>query len=194
MRILALETTDPVGSVAAFDGCNLLSELMLDKSLRSAAALAPAMQSLLKQVEWLPNDVQLVGVSVGPGSFTGIRIGVSTAKVFAYCVGADVLAVNTLEAIAAGSGPAPCAVGDGQRRVPITEVAIDAQRGDVVVQCFLGDSPDSLQPEGPQELMAAEVWLARLAPGTRTRFSALTLCSSPDLSFRAIARAHFGLR
>ena len=61
------------------------------------------MLALLKQVGWRPDDVQLVAVSVGPGSFTGLRVGVTAAKVFAYAVGAEVLGVDTLEAIAAAS-------------------------------------------------------------------------------------------
>jgi tRNA threonylcarbamoyladenosine biosynthesis protein TsaB len=103
MRILAIETTDKTGSVAAMADDNLLADLMLDRTQRSAQSLAPAISRLLKQVGWLPSDVQLVGVSIGPGSFTGLRVGVTAAKVFAYAVGAEVLGVNTLEAVAANA-------------------------------------------------------------------------------------------
>ena len=64
MRILALETTDKTGSVAAMAGGNLLAELTLEQTQRSARSLAPAMLALLKQVGWLPANVQLVAVSV----------------------------------------------------------------------------------------------------------------------------------
>jgi tRNA threonylcarbamoyladenosine biosynthesis protein TsaB len=103
MRILAIETTDKTGSVAAMADDNLLADLMLDRTQRSAQSLAPAISRLLKQVGWLPADVQLVAVSIGPGSFTGLRVGVTAAKVFAYAVGAEVLGVNTLEAVAANA-------------------------------------------------------------------------------------------
>jgi tRNA threonylcarbamoyladenosine biosynthesis protein TsaB len=180
MRILALETTDPAGSVAAIDGCNLLAELTLSSSQRSARSLAPAVKSLLEHAEWRPRDIQLVGVSVGPGSFTGLRVGVTTAKVFAYCVGAQTLGINTLEAIAAGTGFGVQGSGfgvqgnDSQAFNQQLCVAIDAQRGDVVVQSFAGNSPDSINALGPQELIAADAWLARLEPGTWVTGPALT--------------------
>ena len=66
MRILALETSDKTGSLAAIADGNLLAELMLDRTQRSAQSLAPAMQRLLHQVGWQPADVQLVAVSIGP--------------------------------------------------------------------------------------------------------------------------------
>jgi tRNA threonylcarbamoyladenosine biosynthesis protein TsaB len=190
MRILALETTDKTGSVAAFDNDNLLSESDLSHSQRSAQSLVPAINVLLEQVGWRAENVQLVGVSIGPGSFTGLRVGVTAAKVFAYAVGADILAVDTLKAIAAGAL--------GAVKTKELWVAMDAQRGDVVARSFAvrhGESEGAtgslparaiparadkppvapvppvtpgplVAPAGPQELMAADAWLARLAPGT----------------------------
>ncbi|MBU4272841.1 MAG: tRNA (adenosine(37)-N6)-threonylcarbamoyltransferase complex dimerization subunit type 1 TsaB [Planctomycetes bacterium] len=163
MRILALETTDKTGSVAALDNYNLLAELMLDQNQRSARSLAPAMQALLVRVDWSPKDVQLVGVSIGPGSFTGLRVGVTAAKVFAYAVGADVLGINTLEAIALGGAADLSESGAIKRNVA---VAIDAQRGDVVAQPFAMHSPDRVESLGPQELLPADQWLSRLTPET----------------------------
>jgi tRNA threonylcarbamoyladenosine biosynthesis protein TsaB len=155
MRILALETTDRIGSVAATADDNPLAELMLDHTQRSAQSLLPAIDSLLKQVGWRPTDVQLVAVSIGPGSFTGLRVGVTAAKVFAYAVGAEVLGVNTLEAIAAN-----CA--DTQHNEVL--VAIDAQRGEVVVQSFVRQTDGWFEAAAPEELLDADVWLARISP------------------------------
>ncbi len=153
MRILALETTDKIGSVAAIVGDNLLAELTLDAGQRSAQSLLPAVASLLGQVAWRPADVQLLAVSIGPGSFTGLRVGVTAAKVFAYAVGAEVLGVNTLEAVAAN-----CI----EHRCDKLSVVIDAQRGEVVVQSFVRQADGWFHPAGPQELLHADVWLARL--------------------------------
>ena len=178
MRILALETTDKTGNVAALDNYNLLAELMLDQNQRSARSLAPAMRALLARVDWSPKDVQLVGVSIGPGSFTGLRVGVTAAKVFAYAVGADVLGINTLEAIALGGAATGGTVGlsgsgehaEGQTgsatKLLRVSVAIDAQRGDVVAQPFAMHSPDRVESLGPQELLPADQWMSRLAPET----------------------------
>lgn len=156
MRIFAIETTDKTGSVAAIDGCNLLEELTLEQSQRSAQSLAPAMQVLFKHVGWLPTDVQCVGVTVGPGSFTGLRVGVTAAKVFAYSIGADVIGVNTLEVIAMNCSPS---------FNKITTV-MDAQRGEVVAQSFTRQADgDFWTAVGPQRLIDADAWLAELTPG-----------------------------
>ena len=121
-------------------------------------SLAPAVQSVLQQGGWQPKDVQLVGVTVGPGSFTGLRVGVATAKVFAYAVGANVLGVDTLEAIAAAAPP----------EIAALWTVMDAQRGDVVVRSFVRDCADGwLKPAGQQELLPIDAWIGRLVPGDR---------------------------
>jgi tRNA threonylcarbamoyladenosine biosynthesis protein TsaB len=155
MRILALETTDKIGSVAATTNGNPLAELMLDYRQRSAQSLLPAIDSLLQQIDWRPTDVQLVAVSIGPGSFTGLRVGVTAAKVFAYAVGAEVLGVNTLEAIAAN-----CA--DTQHNE--VSAVVDAQRGEIVVQSFARQAGGWFEAAGPEELLDADVWLTRISP------------------------------
>jgi tRNA threonylcarbamoyladenosine biosynthesis protein TsaB len=181
MRILAIETTDKIGSVAAMAGCNLLVELMLERTQRSAQSLPPAMQRLLEQVGWKPADVQLVAVSIGPGSFTGLRVGVTAAKVFAYAVGAEILGISTLEAIAANCGeddrrllperpfgcfaqkmPATFSAGHESSQSDSVSVVIDAQRGDVVVQPFIRQAEGRFEAVGPEELVDADLWLARL--------------------------------
>src|SRR5205823_153504 len=73
----------------------------------------------LATANWLPKEVELVAVTVGPGSFTGLRIGVTTAKAFAYAIGAEVVGVNTLDALAAQALPSPSplwAILDAQRQ------------------------------------------------------------------------------
>ena len=155
MRILALETTEKIGSVAAMLDGNLLSEMTLERSQRSAQSLAPAMLALLQQVGWLPGDVQLVAVSVGPGSFTGLRIGVTTAKMYAYAVGTEILGVNTLQTIAAAAPD------------DVTEVSavIDAQRGQLVERRFARDSEGWFEPVAPERLVDTDTWLEELPPG-----------------------------
>jgi tRNA threonylcarbamoyladenosine biosynthesis protein TsaB len=155
MRILALETTERIGSVAAADGDNLLAELNLEPTQRSAQSLAPTMLALLKQAGWQPGDVQLVAVCVGPGSFTGLRVGVTTAKVFAYAVGAEVLGVDTLETIAAASPD----------DVAQVSAVIDAQRGQLVERRFARRAHRRLKPIGSQRLVDIEAWLTELPPG-----------------------------
>ncbi len=155
MRILALETTERLGSVAVMQDRKVLAERMLGEQVRSAQSLAPAMRDLLAEVDWLPGHVQLVAVSHGPGSFTGLRVGVTTAKVFAFAVGAAVLGVDTLETIAAAAPE------------DVTEIStvMDAQRGDVVARRFARQPDGPFAPVGPQQLTDIETWLNELPQG-----------------------------
>ncbi len=104
-RIVAIETSGRLGSVAALLGetndARLVGQIVLTGDQRTAQSLAPALHDLLAAADWSPKDVELVAVGVGPGSFTGLRIGVTTAKTFAYAVGAEVVGANTLVALAA---------------------------------------------------------------------------------------------
>ncbi len=79
----------------------LVGQNSLTAAQRTAEALAPTLKRLLENTGWTPDSIDLVAVTVGPGSFTGLRIGVTTAKVLAYAVGAEVIAVNTLDVLAA---------------------------------------------------------------------------------------------
>ena len=154
MRILAIETTDKTGTVAATSDGNLLCELELDRQQRSAQSLAPGLHDLLRAVGWQSGDVQLAAVTLGPGSFTGLRVGVTTAKVFAYTIGAEVLGVDTLETIAAAAPIDVLAV----------DTAMDAQRGEVVARRFVRGTDGWFAAVGPQEILPIEDWLGRLVP------------------------------
>lgn len=155
VQILALETTARPGSVAAAEDCKLLCHFELSRQQRTAQSLLPAIRSLLVQVGWRPQHVNLVAVSIGPGSFTGLRLGVTAAKLFAYATGADVLGIDTLETIAAGA----------PERVDRLAVAADAQRGEVIAAQLRRQADGYLRPTGPPQLMPVSAWLASLPPG-----------------------------
>ena len=155
-RILAIETSDTIASLAAAEGDRLLLERELPSEQRSARSISPGMIELLRHVGWQPKDVQLVAVSVGPGAFTGLRVGIPAAKTFAYAVGAELIAVNTLEALAAG-------LPDGWSHAA---AAVDAQRGDVAVQCFRPDVAGRPVAVGPMRVSPAKEWIAELPEDT----------------------------
>ncbi|MCS7303779.1 MAG: tRNA (adenosine(37)-N6)-threonylcarbamoyltransferase complex dimerization subunit type 1 TsaB [Thermoguttaceae bacterium] len=156
MRLLALETTELLGTVAAWQDNHLVLEVQLPEGQRSAASLVPSIGRLLAQVGWQPQQVDVVGVSIGPGSFTGLRVGLTVAKTFAYCVQAAIIAVNTLEAIAAGV-PA--------QMQPVA-IAIDAQRGDAAVAVFGHDADGWPVPLADWQVVPFSEWLETLDPGT----------------------------
>lgn len=97
---LALETTTHVCGVALFvDGVPVV-ERQSDRPKSHAAELVPMISECLKEKDLVPNDLQAIAVSAGPGSYTGLRIGVSTAKGLVYATAARIVAVSTLKAIA----------------------------------------------------------------------------------------------
>ncbi len=154
MRILAIETSGTGGSAAVSDGPRLLAEQTLSGQRRSTQTLAPTIHSLLGAAHWKPADVQLIGVTIGPGSFTGLRLGIATAKMLAYVTGAAVVGVDTLRAIAA------------QATSPIDTITsvLDAGRGEVLVGHFGFDTAGVPLAVGETKLLAAMQWLTELAP------------------------------
>lgn len=131
MKILALETTSLSGGVALLDDSEVIGIEDLAADQRSAGYLAPAISRLLERHQHGPRDIELVAVASGPGSFTGLRVGITTAKTFAYVTKCDVLGVNSLQAIAMGY-PDECSrlsvVLDAQRKeLFVAEFAVDGQ-------------------------------------------------------------------
>ena len=98
-RFLIVETSHRVGTVALAQGEALVAGRKLDESRRHARDLAPAAQRLLSEQGWRTRDLDAVIVSRGPGSYTGLRVGLMSAKTLAYATGCAFLAVETFQAI-----------------------------------------------------------------------------------------------
>lgn len=104
MRILAFETSAKAASVALLDGQNLLGEYYQNTGLTHSQTLLSMAESLLTHCGYAPQDVEAVAVAAGPGSFTGVRIGVAAAKGFAWGRQLPCYGVSTLEAMALNLG------------------------------------------------------------------------------------------
>ncbi|HEX3600697.1 MAG TPA: tRNA (adenosine(37)-N6)-threonylcarbamoyltransferase complex dimerization subunit type 1 TsaB, partial [Lacipirellulaceae bacterium] len=158
-RILAIETSGRRGSVATLWGntndSHLIQEAAISNDQRTAQALAPTMQALLKDTDWSPSSVELVCVAVGPGSFTGLRIGVTAAKAFAYSVRAEVVAVNTSEVLAS---QAP------KSGAPLWTI-LDAQRQELFAAKFVMGQENVLRLDRETSIVSQDAWLAGLQPG-----------------------------
>ena len=100
MLILAFETSAKAGSVALMDEGKLLGESYQNTGLTHSQTLLSMAQELLSSCGSVPGDVSAVAVAAGPGSFTGVRIGVSAAKGFAWGAELPCYGVSTLEAMA----------------------------------------------------------------------------------------------
>ena len=129
-RLLILETSGRAGWVALALGAELQGVRPLDEARRNARDLAPAVAELLADQAWKPRDVHAVVVSRGPGSYTGLRVGIMSAKTFAYATGCAAIAVDTFVAIARQ-------VPDSVARV---DVVADAQQDKIYVQSFIRDA------------------------------------------------------
>jgi len=100
MLILAVDTTTHAGSVALLENDRLLSEVNIDSSVTHSERLLPSVDFLLRRNKIEISAIQGFAVAVGPGSFTGIRVGLSTVKSFSYASKIPVAPVSTLEALA----------------------------------------------------------------------------------------------
>lgn len=166
-KILAIETSGRHGSIAALvgeqAGCRLIEQITERGGERTAQALAPSLQHLLDVVAWTPMTVNLVAVAIGPGSFTGLRIGVTTAKAFAYASGANIAGVDTLEAIAA---QAPTS------QAPLW-VVLDAQRQELFTAKYRTAHLGSSRALRETGIVSQPAWISMLRPGDRVTGPAL---------------------
>jgi tRNA threonylcarbamoyl adenosine modification protein YeaZ len=126
---LAIETTGRLGSIAVLFGSQVLRQANLDPSSRTAATLAPAIDETLRWCRERDQQPEFISVADGPGSFTGLRIGVTTAKTLSYALDLPLIAVDSLAAIAA-------AAFQNNPSVESLLVAIDAYRGQVFTGSF----------------------------------------------------------
>ena len=111
MKILAIETSTMLGGVAVMDDVKgLLVEVRASVKTGHSGKLMPEIDDALKRASLGIGDIDALCVTTGPGSFTGLRIGLSTVKGLAYSTGLPVVAVPTLEALAWNFPDFPCPV------------------------------------------------------------------------------------
>ena len=133
MRILALETSTEPLAVAASEGKRVLAEFSyLYPERRHAELLFPLLRRAVAEAGWRPEDVDLVAVARGPGSFTGLRLGLTAAKVVAWSLGKPLVAVSTLELWAAS------VAGASGWAAPV----LDARNDNVYAALYRADSRD----------------------------------------------------
>jgi tRNA threonylcarbamoyladenosine biosynthesis protein TsaB len=129
MRVLAVETSSLAGGVALLDDERLVAEYLLDVSVTHSERLMAAIDRVLTDARWTARELGGLAVAVGPGSFTGLRIAVSTVKGLGLALRLPIAAVPTLDAMAAAL---PWAA------LPVCPV-LDARKGEVYASLYRWD-------------------------------------------------------
>jgi tRNA threonylcarbamoyladenosine biosynthesis protein TsaB len=151
-NLLILETSHSPGFVAVAEGPRVVACRSLDEARRHARDLAPAVADLLAKVGWQPKDVTAVAISRGPGSYTGLRVGIMSAKAFAYAIPCAVVAIDTFAAIAS----------QAPGYVSRLAVLADAQQDKLYVQEFTRDGEDWVAI-GPLAIRPFMDWLSGIS-------------------------------
>lgn len=160
MRILTIDTATPVETVAVVDGGAVLAERTTRAGRGHADELVAAVADVLDASSVSLNELDGVAVSIGPGRFTGLRVGLATAKGLAAAAGLRILPVPTLEALAAG-------IGDVGLVCPM----LDARRGEVYAALFRsGPAPERLAPDCADDPSSLAARVGVLAQGELVTF------------------------
>jgi len=176
--ILAVETSSRKGSVAiALDG-KMLSETVFSSPLRHSAEIFPAVAALLGQFDLNPGQIEHVYISVGPGSFTGLRIAATLAKIMHLAHSVKIAAVDTLDVVAANVIDLTPennldASNDNLPAMDFERVAavLDAKRGQFFIAAYERDADNHPNPAGragwkkiqPDSLLTPSQFLDRFA-------------------------------
>lgn len=135
MKILALETSTRVGSVAITEDEYLIAEYTLNVISTHSERLLPSIDQILKDSKLSIRGIDGFAISLGPGSFTGLRIGISTVKGLAFAAGKEVAGIPTLDVLAHNLAYTHCMV------CPL----IDARKGELYTALYKGNGRGCLQ-------------------------------------------------
>jgi len=152
-RLIILETSGRTGEVALARGPVIVQHRLLDQTRLHARDLAPAVASMLSAEGWKSAEIQGLIINRGPGSYTGLRVGIMSAKAFAYATGCALIAVDGFAAVA--------------RQAPVETLQIaviaDAQQDRIYHQNFSRTSLTETSPASPLQIDRFADWL----PGVR---------------------------
>lgn len=154
MMILGIETSGPIGSLALRHHGRCLEERFLPElSQRHAQSLVIEIQALIRSQQVAPGSLDAIAVSVGPGGFTGLRVGVTCAKTLAYATGVALVAVDTFQAIA-----------ENFPNESHVAVIADAQRRGVILGLFERASSGQMERLAPLTVIPKQGFPEKIPP------------------------------
>lgn len=127
MKVLAVDTSTKMGSAALTEDDRLIAQIQLNVEVTHTERLLPAIQILLEQAGWNLENLEGLALAIGPGSFTGLRVGLATMKGFAQAQNLPLVGVSSLLALACNGS-----AGDQ----PVL-ACLDAHRGEVYAAAYL---------------------------------------------------------
>lgn len=127
MKTLAIDTSTKTQTLALTDGSAVISRRLSVVRTNHSVSLLTNIDDMLAQAEWAPGELELIAVGLGPGTFTGLRVGLATAKAIARSAGAEIVGVSSLAATARPVS----SLFDG-----VIFAACDARRGELYVASF----------------------------------------------------------
>jgi tRNA threonylcarbamoyladenosine biosynthesis protein TsaB len=151
-RALAIETSGRIGSIAIVQDDRILAEEQFAHGLQHAAHIIPMIDRLCTAARWKPADIEHLYVSHGPGSFTGLRIGITLAKTMAIATGVKIVPVPSVNVLAENAPP----------EATNLIIVLDAKRDQIFTARFNRGSPtqDWIEQE-PAHLDSLTAMLAR---------------------------------
>ncbi|MDO8526704.1 MAG: tRNA (adenosine(37)-N6)-threonylcarbamoyltransferase complex dimerization subunit type 1 TsaB [Deltaproteobacteria bacterium] len=125
-KILALDTATRLGSIALTEGLQLCAETRFNTEVTHTERILPALESLLTRIGWDLSDLDGLALTIGPGSFTGLRIGLATFKGFAQVHALPLIGISSLKALAHNGSSST---------LPVVSL-MDAKRGEVYAAAY----------------------------------------------------------
>ncbi|MGG0738658.1 tRNA (adenosine(37)-N6)-threonylcarbamoyltransferase complex dimerization subunit type 1 TsaB [Niallia taxi] len=153
MKILAIDTSNLVLGIAIIDQDKVIGEYITNLKKNHSVRAMPAIEMLMKECDVSPTDLTKIVVAKGPGSYTGVRIGVTIAKTLAWTLNIPLVGVSSLQVLAASAG----------RHFPgSVSPLFDARRGQIYTGLFKFTNGNVEQLEKDQLILAKD-WVSRLS-------------------------------
>jgi tRNA threonylcarbamoyladenosine biosynthesis protein TsaB len=181
LKILVIETSTPASSVALGDAGSVVAAAERVDRTGHAGFIVTAMDFCFDQAGWGPQDLDVVAVDVGPGLYTGIRVGISTAQGLGAALGVPLLAVSSLDGLALGAAT-------GRRHIV---AVVDVRRRQFAVASYR-PVPGGVVREGPAQLMDADRLRALLESDPDDVLVVGDTPQIPDEVFRGLHRVKKG--